>query len=340
MTTKRVRPGELLGYMDRLKHKDLWPLSKIPYRRKDLIVTPYLVVAAAPGDDGARPLPSQLALHNASVQILDSAGTPVTSPVAGTTYTLRCTVINLGATAAYGGLANFYVAQPSDFDAAARTPRALMKVLGYTGFVVLPSRSATITCPRSWTPSTDLEAISSVLAHVYDPFFDPLIRSFDARNDRHVGRQDTIPDFSGVWEGRTAFVNNPGISSLIRLVITQSGLTVNMAAYMQVSDLPGPLDPGTVIVTPRPDVIGSIGIPSPITHYLTPNPQETATGIIVGGQVQLSDTEILTGVPFTENQWTLMLSDPDTLHFEHHRQYVMPGDTRPDQYLFGDLRRT
>lgn len=338
MATKRVRPGEPLGYVDRLQRQDLWPLSNIPYRRNDVTATPYLVVAAAPGDDGARPLPSQLALHNGSIQILDSAGTLVASPVAGITYTLRCTVINLGTTAAYGGLANFYVAPSADLDAAVRTPNPLMKALGYTGFVVQPSSSAIITCPKSWTPSTGLEATSSVLAHVYDPFFDPLIRPFDARNDRHVGRQDTILDFSGVWEGREAFVNNPTLSNLIRLVITQSGLTVNMAAYMQVSSLPGPLHPGTV-VTPGTIVIGPIGASSPITSGLPANPQETGSGIIADSQVQFSITEILTGVPFTENQWTLTLPDPDTLHFEHHVHFVMPGDTRADQDLFGDLHR-
>ena len=340
MTTKRSRPGEPLGYVDRLKHKDLWPLSGIPHRREGPTVTPYLVVAAVSGDDGGRPLPRQLAVHNLSVQILDSAGTPVASPVAGTTYILRCTVTNLGATASYGGLANFYIAQPSDFDAAAITPGVRMQALGYTGFSVLPSRTATITCPKSWNPSTDLEATSSVLVHVYDPFIDPLIRPFDASNDRHIGRVDTIPDFSGVWDGREAFVNNPGLSDMIRLVITQSKLTVDMAAYMEVSSLSGPLHSGTVI-TPASGTVGSISTSSSIIRVLPTNPQQTGSGVISGSQVQIMITELLGSAqePFTQNDWTLTLPDPDTLHFTHHWRYLMPGDPRSPADTFGDPHR-
>ncbi len=193
MPSGRVRPGEMLGYVERLRQRDLWPVTSINYDRGDPVATPYLAVPVAPDDNGVRPLAGDTALHNPNVEILHGAGTPVTQPVKGTPYTLRCTVRNLGAISAYAGLAEFYVATPSFFDQAAVTFRASMRAVGYAGFVALPGTDSVIDCPGFWTPGSDQEAASSVLVQVYDPFTDPLSYPFDAREDRHVGRRDSAP---------------------------------------------------------------------------------------------------------------------------------------------------
>jgi hypothetical protein len=44
-------------------------------------------------------------------------------------------------------------------------------------------------------------------------------------------------------------------------------------------------------------------------------------------------------VPFTSNQWTLSITPAGLLHFDHHRHFLMPGDTRPDADSHGDLQR-
>ena len=193
MPNGRVRPGEMLGYVERLRQQDLWPVASIKYDRGDPVATPYLVVQVAPDENGVRQLAGDIALHNPNVEILDGAGTPVAKPVKGTPYTLRCTVRNLGAISAYAGLAEFYVAAPSFVDQAAVTFGARMRAVGYAGFVALPGTDSVIDCPVSWTPGSDQEAASSVLVQVYDPFTNPLSYPFDAREDRHVGRRDSVP---------------------------------------------------------------------------------------------------------------------------------------------------
>jgi hypothetical protein len=307
-----VKPGETLGFAAELKKKRKWPPDKVDRPPSDApTATAYMVVQADSNDLGARPLPGPEALHSQSLQILDGSGAAVTRPVRNTTYRLRCQAVNLGATAAFGGLADFYVAAPAQFDGIAGTG-ATMPGQGHTGFAAYPGHTVTIDSPNTWRPATDAEAASSVLVHVYDPFLDPLVAPFDARADRHVGRLDPIPDFAGLWNGTSTIVGDPsGRTFLERIVITQSVLNVTVQFYSEVGSPPA----------------------------LPANPQITVSGTIIGQQIPLSAAELIGGAPFTSNQIVLTLTAPNNLHFDWHREFVMPGDTRPDQDLIADLQR-
>jgi hypothetical protein len=310
-----VKPGQQLRYVDKLKERHLWPLSRgkehRPSREKGPTTTPYVVVPTGPGDVGSRPIPDQQALYNASVQVVDGAGNAVLSPVSGRTYRLRCRVINRGGAGAFGGVAEFYVAPPWVIDNAASTPGSLLPAKGYAGFSAIAGGSVVVECPNPWTPVNDTEAASSVVVHAFDTFVDRVVRRFDARQDRHVGRRDRIPDFSGVWDGMESANIIHQVATRIRIVVAQNYLNVSVGFYSEVGS----------------------GIPS--------TPQETANGIIVNGQAQLSSIEVWgpNNVPFTSNEWTLALTAAGVLHFEHHAHYLMPGDGRPDTHTNGDLHR-
>jgi hypothetical protein len=309
-----VKPGQSLRYVEKLNERASWPPlrgKERPGREKRPTITPYIVVAAFPGENGSRPIGDQQALYNASVQIIDTVGASVLAPVKGSTYFLRCSVANLGGAGAFGGMAEFYVAPPSVLDNAAATIGAILPAKGYSGFSAMPGSTVTFQCPNSWTPISDAEAASSIVVQAYDAFVGRVVRGFGARQDRHVGRRDYIPDFNGVWDGTESANIIHGTPTLIRIVITQNYLDVNAAIYMQLGG----------------------GIP--------PTPQDTTSGTILGGQVQLSSTEYWgpSHEPFTSNQWTLSIRPGGLLHFEHHRHYLIPGDGRPDLNTSGDLHR-
>jgi hypothetical protein len=306
-----AKPGDQLGFARELRRRRKWPPNKAkPWRDDDErhpAATPFLVVPALPGDPGVRPLPGAEALYSDGIHAVDSAGAAVTTPVAGTTYTLRATIRNLGATGAYAGIANFFVASPAEFDYAAATPGATLPAQGRTGFVLLPGQTATIDSPQPWTPGTPQAAASSILVEAFDLLIDTLTHPFDSRADRHVGRRDAVPNFAGTWDG-TFTVDGQAGSYLFRVVITQSGPNVNCSFYGQVSG----------------------GLP--------PNPQDSGSGSIVGNQVSMVTIELIGGNPFTTNTWTLSLPDPATLHVTNERVYA-PGDGRPTQHWTADLHR-
>lgn len=307
-----VKPGEPLAYVAALTTENAWPPSQATRNYGGPAATSYLVVPSSQNDVGARPLPGTDALHNASLQLLDPGGNIVVTASAGVGYRIRCQAANLGVMAAYGGLADFYVASPSDLDDAARTPRALLPALGRTGFVAAPGETVTIESPNQWTPQTDAEATNSILVHVHDPFLDPLVHPFDARADRHVGRFDHIPDFAGVWQGPKTLDGGDGHVTQERLVITQHAFDVTVAFYEQYgADLPV-------------------------------NPQITANGQIVASKVSLQTAD-----PYPKgqlagwsSQWEITLPDPDTLHVDQYRndfRAVRRGP--PPQHLESTLKR-
>jgi len=317
-----VKPGEPLGFVERLRKRGMWPLPvgrHSQHPRK--VVTPFLIVPAFPGDTGGpRQLGAQQPLHFTAVEIVDSNGHPTATPAIGQAYILRCHVNNRGSAAAYGGIAEFYVAQPSDFDQAATIPGARMPAKGYTGFVVMADASVIITCPNRWMPATGLELTSSVLVHAYDPFIDPLRLPFDARQDRHVGRLD-LSDFRGNWQGieHTPLPPPPppgkpipaAVAFQIRLIITQVSLNVNVSIFQEIK-------------------LGQ-GLPA--------NPQHVVTGRITSGQAQLNYNDAPTPKvqPTRFDRWTLTLPNADTLHFEHHMHFTRPEPH--DSLTVGDLRR-
>lgn len=304
-----VQPGAPLAYVERLAQQDAWPPAHATRSYDGPTATSYLVIAASQNDLGDRPLAGTDVLHSASIQLLDEAGNVVVNPDNGITYRLRCTVVNRGVVAAYGGLADFYVAQPADLDNAARTARALLPALGHTGFVAGPGETVTIECPNTWTPQTGEEATNSILVHAHDPFLDPLVHRFDARADRHVGRLDHIPDFAGGWQGTKTFF---GATLQERLVITQHGFDVTVAFYEQDgADLPV-------------------------------NPQITATGQIVAARISLrtSDPHPKFRQLGWSSQWEITLPDPDTLHVDQFRGPPLgPRPGPPPQHLESTLSR-
>jgi hypothetical protein len=306
-----VKPGEQLRYVDKLKERNAWPPKGAkdgPGSQRQPATTPFVVVPAIPYDSGLRPISDDQTLYNQNLEILDGLGHPVLIPAAGTTYRIRASVTNRGGCGAFGGLAEFYVAPPATIDHAAAVPGTTLKALGYVGFAAMPGATMALDCPNPWTPANDAEAGYTIVVQAYDAFLDGVTNRFNARQDRHVGRRDHIPNFAGVWDGLEYYNNTP---YQIRVVVTQSVLNVNASFYMQVSS----------------------GIP------LTP--QDTAAAPITGGHVHLSSTETWgpSHVPFTSNQWTLSITPTGLLHFDHHRHYLMPGDTRPDHDSYGDLHR-
>ncbi len=307
------KPGEQLGYAVELRRRRQWPPSKIKPRddRHRATATPFLVVPVDGNDLGARPVPGTQALHSQSIQLIDGSGTAVSAPIPGSSYTLRASIRNLGATAAYAGLADFYVAQPPDLDQAAGTAGSTLPAQGRTGFVVMPGETRHVDSPRPWVPATADEARQSVLVHAYDLVLDRLTKPFDARADRHVGRLDVIADFAGVWDGTFTTDFRPGESFLMRVVIAQNGLVVNCSFFEEVGSPPA--------------------LPS--------NPQSTGSSTIAGNQVTLATTDFFpNGQPFTTNSFTLPLTDPDTLQLTNVHVFP-PGDGRPTQLWLADLHR-
>ena len=114
--------GQRLVYAEGLAKLDEWPPKTSPGKRKDggpPAATAYLVIPAFAGDAGARPLPGTEGAHSAGVWLVDATGATVATPVPGQNYRLAATVKNLGATASYAGLIDFFVATPAALDAAA-----------------------------------------------------------------------------------------------------------------------------------------------------------------------------------------------------------------------------
>src|SRR5689334_8040574 len=101
----RVKPGEQLRYVDKLRSRDRWPPKRgITNREKyrSPAITPYVVVIATPSDQGIRPLPDNLAHFNDNIQIEDPAGHATQAPTAGPTYRIRASVANRGGCGAFG----------------------------------------------------------------------------------------------------------------------------------------------------------------------------------------------------------------------------------------------
>jgi hypothetical protein len=236
-----VKEGEELRFVERLRRIGKWPLvrKERPRDPKRPVLSPYIVLRAAAGDQGARPLLDDQQVHyNESVQILDSAGNSVTVPESGKSYRLTCRVTNLGNLGAFGGIAEFYIAAPATIDSLASMSKPVSAASGYEGFTAGPGETVTVVSRRVWTPATDQEAMSTIVVHAHDPFNDLIQKRFDARNDRHVGRRDTIPDFRGIWNG---VLNGQHVTLgtwNVRLEITQAYEILTISIYFAQGSLP------------------------------------------------------------------------------------------------------
>ena len=296
-------PGSKLGFAEALAQTKQWP-PRPAWGKDRPTATPYLVLAAALGDVGARPLPGAEALRSASIEIVDAtSGAPVAMPVKGGSYKLRAHITNLGATASYAGLADFYVAPTQVFDAAAHGgPPPVAQ--GRTGFSVGSQAMVTVVSPHVWAPDDDARAAASIVVHAYDFMLDPLGQPFDARGNRHVARRDDVSDFGGTWNGS---VSDGTRTIRMKIVIQQLWPNVTCAFFTQ---------KGGVI---------------------PPTPQATGSGTVAGTTAGVATTELNGGDPWATNQNTLTLSDPDTLQVQQTRTFA---DGRPKMFLSGTLTRT
>ncbi len=303
--------GKQLGYAEGLAKLGEWPPKTSPGKRRDgapPAATAYLVIPAFAGDAGARPLPGTEGVHSTGVWLVDENGATAATPSPGQSYRLQAMVKNLGATASYAGLIDFFVATPAALDAAA-TGGAAPPAFTNTGFTLQPQGSITISTSKTWTPGSATEAQASLLVRAYDLVLDPLGAGFDARGNRHVARRDATADFSGVWDGQITITSGGVGSDKFRVIIAQSGVTAQCQFFGQV---------GGVLPT---------------------TPQSSGSGQVIGTQLSLVTTDYLApNTPFTTNQWTLSLPDPATLHLENIHTFP-PGDGRPTQHWVGDLHR-
>jgi hypothetical protein len=300
-------PGDDLGLIQDMRRATKWP-PKRSSGVKSATATAYLVAPAFGGDAGERPISGRRALKSAAVLLLDSNGVPTAAPVSGIAYTIAVKIVNLGATASYAGLADFYIAAPGAIDAAARggpRPPAFARI----GFSVRSQDMISVASPRTWTPGSELEAQSSLLVHLQDFIFDPLGALFDARANRHVARHDFVPDFSGTWQGvlrtRKTAIQRSGSTS-VRIAITQTGLDANCAFFFRGED---GLWPTT--------------------------PQSEGRGTIAGTLLDFAAVAVPFQLSIVHENWTLTLADPDKLHAERRLSIMLPGI----EPLKGDLIR-
>ena len=327
--TPQVPPGQPLAFTRELTKRKEWPPTRIKREHGDSKpAMPYIVVAADPADDGTRPIDAQRAVHSTAIEVRDAAGALVEHPAPGTAYSMRVTVRNLGPAAAFAGVAEFFVAGEG---------------FGIEGFVAPPGESVTVACRRTWTPADPAAAAAPIVVCAYDALLDRPEKRFAPAEDRHVGQRDTLADFSGTWDGRAFFANAPGGGGVLyRVVVDQDGPAVDVSIFEQVGGGPLPSTPG-----PRPTLGGSptltpVGIATPgHTSTLPAAPQLSGTSTILGNRVDLSlvGLNFTPPVPFTNDEVTLTLTDPDTLHVTQHETFVDPTDPRGPIDLVADLRR-
>jgi hypothetical protein len=203
-TTPFVKPGQQLNFTRELKERGMWPPRL--HNKDDKhnngqdrkpTATPFLFIPVVPTDTGTRPLPNSAILHSQGIWI-ETAGVPglaVDFPAIGGNYIVKCRIVNIGAFASYGGLAEFYVSKPATLNAMAASHTAAAPALGRTGFSLLPGESTVVTCPNAWHPNTPEELQSGILVQAYDFIKDNVVLRYDAQGDRHVGRHDFTSDF-------------------------------------------------------------------------------------------------------------------------------------------------
>ncbi len=224
-----VKEGTTLNFAKALKEKGLWPprlhrKGENDNDGKKPTATPFLLIPSTFNDNGSRPLPNSKVFYSKGIWLENIQGNPIAIPVIGGEYKIKCQILNLGAFASYGGMANFFIAKPGDINAAAGTSVSI-PLFGITGFSVLPGLSVTITCPKNWKPLTAGDLLASIVVHAYDPLADNIVRRFDARNDRHVGRHDYTSDFYvRDWTTTTAIHDNGEEPSAERNFYTTSDI--------------------------------------------------------------------------------------------------------------------
>ena len=176
-----VKPGEPLGFRQRLEAANKWPPPKRV--RAGPTLTPYLVVPAYEGDTGDDPTRRREARKAGDAVVIENFWGVRMAPVSAGVWSIICYVRNLGPMASYGGLAVFYTGQvPHSSPGEVKLPTE-WNVLGYGGFTAAPGALIEVQCPHTWAGTLPI----GVLVQAYDPFIDPITSAFDPFNDRHVG---------------------------------------------------------------------------------------------------------------------------------------------------------
>lgn len=149
--------------------------------------TPYLFVPLTDGDDGTRPIRHGGLLRWSGITVIDPAGNPLTSrAMPGVLYSVRVTVRNLGATAAYAGMATVFSETLEQFDLYRQ---GILQPFNSArmAFSVPSQGSASIEFPDAWRPR-DIPAakLTRIYVEVADLLLDRVGSRFDWVNNRHA----------------------------------------------------------------------------------------------------------------------------------------------------------
>jgi hypothetical protein len=211
MTSPWVKPGEMLGYAQRLKKEGYWPPrpgTRPPGKPHDVRpATAYIVIPAQDGDQGNRPIADTSWIDSPALKLLNTATQQIEDhPRMGATYNVVAAIKNLGDAPVLGGFAEFYVGDPIWIDHAlgfhGGTPEPHKpKWLGVTPFSLGINASQIVKSQKTWTPMTDFDLTRALFVRAFDPLADRLGTEWDSWTDRHVARRNLAPDFSGTWTG-------------------------------------------------------------------------------------------------------------------------------------------
>jgi hypothetical protein len=205
-----VKPGQLLGYAQQLKARNLWPPQQVRTshptgdRRP---ATGYILLPAKSGDQGARPIADTSWINSPALRLLNTATHKLEdNPRLGASYRVVATVENLGQAPVLGGFAEFYVGDPIWIDNVklhfnAGNPGPKPGWLGVSPFSLAIGGTQTVQSQRAWTPRVDTDLNSALLVQAYDPVGDRITAEWDSWSDRHVARRDLAPNFAGTWKG-------------------------------------------------------------------------------------------------------------------------------------------
>lgn len=154
--------------------------------------TPWLVVAAFPGDDGTRPIASnQLTGQSIWIERFQQAGVPVSIYSVPPPYQVAVRIDNRGYASSYGAIVEFYFSADPVATGSPPIP------IGSPVAMVVPEGTSAIVRSGQWTPPWTIPAYGYLTVRVYDPVFDATAAdSFDPAKDRHVGQSNlslTIP---------------------------------------------------------------------------------------------------------------------------------------------------
>jgi hypothetical protein len=260
-----VKPGQLLGYAQQLKARNLWPPQQVRTSRPTgdhRPATGYILLPAKSGDQGARPIADTSWINSPSLRLMNTKTHQFEdNPRLGTSYRVVATVQNLGQAPVLGGFAEFYAGDPIWIDNVklhfnVGTPGPKPGWLGVSPFSLPIGATQMVQSQRAWTPQTDTDLNSALLVQAYDPVGDKLTAEWDSWSDRHVARRDLAPNFAGTWKGTEA--NDATHASLGQVAINVSPISLmkQKAAFKPDGSYPSGDFEASVTVQALPTIVG------------------------------------------------------------------------------------